>query len=322
MTHSTHEFALTLPITQTIHQTASTFARQQPTPAKAEHVRLNTLSVLVVQNYLQLMEIPTDLTVSDSWDAVMRVCLDVADLEVPGVGRLECRPVQPNRDRCLVPAETWEDRVGYVVVQIDESASEAQILGFVPSVSEEEVLLNQLRSPEDLLDHLDQLRQVRTAVSEATPARVERVLTDLGNWLQSTLQEGQQAIAQGWQMVDQVLNQSALSPAYAFRRAGTSVRRAKRVQLGGVTVALIVEVQVETDYQTDIRLQLHPVDDQMNLPTGLQMAVLDVDDQVVIDAQATGAEDFLELQIDGASGEEFSVQLRLNSFEDTQAFVI
>lgn len=332
MTHGIYEFALTLPITQSDRRTAQEFAHHQPTAAKADQIRLNTLAVLVMQNYLQLMEIATNVTAGDSWNAVMRVCLDVADLELPEVGRLECRPILPDRDRCAVPAETWEDRVGYVVVQIDEAAAEAQILGFVPTVTEEEVLLSELRSPEDLLDHLGELRRVPamtppTSVVAASSTTAERTLTNLGNWLQSTLQSGQQAIEAGWQTVEQALNPPELGFAPAFRR-GREVRgeergrRAKRIFLGENVVALVVDVRSNTDSQREIRLQLHPVDAQTRLPVGLQIAVLDLHHEVVIAAETTGNEDFLELQIDGASGEEFSVQLRFNAFQDTQAFVI
>lgn len=310
MTHSTYEFALPLPITQGAQRTAQAFASQQPTATKAEQVRLNTLAVLVTQNYLQLMEIPTDLPAGDSWNPLMRTCMDVADLELPGMGRLECRPVKPNQERCQVPAETWEDRVGYVVVQVDESSQEAQILGFVPEAQDEELPLNELRSPEELLDHLYELR--------VSP--VERAFTNLSTWVQNALRGGQQAIAEGWQAVEQVLTPSELSPAYAFRRS--SVRQAKPITLGSDRVVLVVDVQTETDAQVEIRLQLHPAADQPNLPPDLQMLVLDATDTVVIDAAATGSEDFLELQVDGEPGETFSVQIRLGAYQNTQTFVI
>jgi len=326
MTHGIYEFALTLPITQGARQTAQAFANQQPTTTKAEQVRLNTLAVLVAHDYLQLMDIPTDLPVGDSWDPVMRVCLDVADLELPGVGRLECRPVLPDADRCLVPAETWEDRVGYVVVQVDEAAQEAQILGFVPTANEEELPLSELRSPEELLDHLYQLRQSETIAPESLLTSslntAQQTITNLGNWLQTAWQEGQQAIADGWLTVEQVLGGGELSPAYAFRRMGLSTRRAKRVRLGRIVVALLVDVRAESDSQIEIRLQIHPLEPQTHIPVGLQLAVLDTTDEVLVDAIATGMEDFLELQIEGVSGEEFRVQVRFNEDQEVESFVL
>lgn len=325
MTHGIYEFALTLPITQSARHTAQVFASQQPTAPKAEQVRLNTLAVLVTQDYLQLMDIPTQVTASDSWDPVMRVCMDVADLELPGVGRLECRPMLPHTDRCVVPAETWADRVGYVVVQVDESLQEAQILGFVPVVDDEELPLRDLRSPEDLLDHLDAMRQAAIApATRLTTPRIaaEQTLTNLGNWLQAAWQDGQQAIAESWQTVEQVLGNAELSPAYAFRRAETAIRRARRVRFGELEVALIVALRAETDLQTDIRLQIHPIAPHTQLPAGLRLAIRDSANDILIDAIATSQEDFLELQIEGSSGETFQVQIQFNNEQEIYGFVI
>jgi hypothetical protein len=323
MTNDTYD-ALTLPITQGARRTALEFSQQQPTPTKADRVRLNTLAVLVTHDYLQLMDISTDLASGDSWNPVMQACSDVADLELPGLGRLECRPVLPTVDRCPVPAETWEDRVGYVVVQVDELAHEAQILGFVPAVANEELQLSELRSPEALLDHLYELRQAQTVPTNAILARAAtgQGLTNLSNWLNTALQQGQAAIESGWQTVEQVFNSGELSPAYAFRRGSNTVRRAKRLSLGAVSIALVMDLRRDADSHIEIRLQLHPITTNTRLPNGLQLLVLDSTDAVVIDATATGAEDFLELQIAGATGETFRVEVRFNSYLETQAFVI
>ncbi|MCF4966823.1 DUF1822 family protein, partial [Nostoc sp. CMAA1605] len=70
MTNNTfklEDFAITLPISPSSSCNCPTVANQQPTSAKAEQVRLNTLAVWVVNDYLQMMDIPTNLTASDSW---------------------------------------------------------------------------------------------------------------------------------------------------------------------------------------------------------------------------------------------------------------
>ncbi len=60
-TYQLDDFALKLPISQIARITAQQFANQQPNPEKAEQVRLNTLAVWVVNDYLQMMDIATDL---------------------------------------------------------------------------------------------------------------------------------------------------------------------------------------------------------------------------------------------------------------------
>ncbi|NES86616.1 MAG: DUF1822 family protein, partial [Moorea sp. SIO2B7] len=75
---------LHLPITEEARQTAQKFAQEQPNYQKAAQVRLNTLAIWVVNDYLKLMGITTNLTAGDSWNRLLRMCADVADLEIIG----------------------------------------------------------------------------------------------------------------------------------------------------------------------------------------------------------------------------------------------
>jgi len=303
MTQLTYQFALPLPITQATRQMAQEFANQHSNANKADQVRLNTLAVLVVQDYLQLMDIPTNLTASDSWNQVLRLCADVADLQVAGLGRLECRPVLPNQTLCPVPPETWTDRIGYVVVELDEAAESAQLLGFVPRATTEELPLSQLRSPEELLDHLAELRYPQPSA-----------LANLSQWIQG-------AIDEGWQTLEELLNPAQLSPAIAFRgRLGTQTP-SKRIDLNGVAAVLAVDARPLADESTDICLQLHPPIDGF-LPIGTRFSVLNEVGEVELETTATGTEDFLEWQVGCTSGDRFSVQVSLNEVHITQDFVI
>ena len=303
MTQSTYQFALPLPITQATRQMAQEFANQHADANKANQVRLNTLAVLVMHDYLQLMDIPTNLTASDSWNPVLRLCADVADLQVAGVGRLECRPVLPNQTLCPVPPETWSDRIGYVVVELDEAAESAQLLGFVPKATTEELPLSQLRSPEDLLDHLAELRHPQPSL-----------VANLSQWIQG-------AIDEGWQTLEELLNPAQLSPAIAFRgRLGTQTP-SKRIDLNGVSAVLAVDARPLADESTDICLQLHPPIDGF-LPIGTRFSVLNEVGEVELETTATGTEDFLEWQVGCTSGDRFSVQVSLNEVHITQDFVI
>ncbi|PZV07805.1 MAG: hypothetical protein DCF22_21405 [Leptolyngbya sp.] len=303
MTQLTDDFALPLPITQATRQTAQAFASQQPNPQKAEQVRLNTLAVLVVHDYLQLMEISTNLPASDSWNRVLRLCADVADLQVAGLGRLECRPVLPNQTLCPVPSETWSDRIGYVVVELDEAAETAQLLGFVPRATTETLLLNQLRSPEELLDHLAELRYPQPSF-----------VANLSQWIQG-------AIDESWQTLEELLNPAQLSPAIAFRNRLAAQSPAKSINLAGVVVALAVDVRPQADGSTDVFIQLHPPIDGF-LPVGTQFSVLNEVGEVELETTATGTEDFLEWQIGGRQGDRFTVQIAHNQTQFTQDFII
>jgi hypothetical protein len=308
-----HPHSFPLPITQEALRTAQQFAGEQPTPEKAEQVRLNTLAVAVVNDYLQLMEIPTNLAASDSWNPIMRLCADVADLNVPNVGQLECRPLRSPQSTCYVPPEVWHDRVGYVVVQIDESLREAAILGFTPTVTAEELPLEQLQPPETILEYLGQ-----SSLLENIPEQ----LVNLSQWFGNVFE-------QGWQTVDAVLNPSRLTPGYAFRTRiprSSSVQRARRIDLGiqadGHPVALIVTIEPEDDQQTGIRLEIHPAGDRPYLPPQLRLIVLEQSGTVFLEAISRDNDNYIQLAFSGTKGERFQVQITLENSSVNEEFVI
>ncbi|MBH8565578.1 DUF1822 family protein [Nostoc sp. CENA67] len=318
-TYKLDDSAITLPISQAARTTAQQFASQQPTAEKAQQVQMNTLAVSVVNDYLQMMEIPTDLRASDSWNSVMRLTANVADLQMPSVGRLECRPVRLHEQTCLVPPETWEERVGYVVVQIDESLQEAKLLGFIKNVTTETLPLSQLQPPEALIDRLGELR---TSTFDT--------LVNLSQWFTNQCQAG-------WQTVESLLNSLEARPAYAFRsavtfeetsynQAQTITRRAKLIDLGikiaDQPVMLVVEISPEANQQTSIRLQLHSTGNQIYLPTGVKITVLDGTGTVFLEAQARSADNYIQLQFKGEIQEQFSVQVSLDDMSITENFII
>ncbi|MDY7021119.1 MAG: DUF1822 family protein, partial [Cyanobacteriota bacterium] len=117
------DFSIPLLIPAQAKILAEQFAAQQPTSRKSRQVYLNTLAVCIVNNYLKILGIPTDLAAGDSWNPSVRLYADVADLEVIGRGRLECRPLPVQRGinskACRIPAEVQSSRIGYVMVELD-----------------------------------------------------------------------------------------------------------------------------------------------------------------------------------------------------------
>ncbi|MGQ4648722.1 DUF1822 family protein [Lyngbya aestuarii] len=322
------EFALTLPITQMANTRAQRFASEQPTPEKVEQVRVNTLAVCVVNDYLQMMGIPTNLSGGDSWNPVMRMFADVADLELPGVGRLECRPYTGDQSTCHIPPEVWSDRIGYLVVEIDESAFEATVWGFVPSVATEELSVNQLQPVEDLIAHYHQLIE---PVAEETPAVSQRTKVNLSQWLTDVFETG-------WQTVETLLNSGEPELAFSFRspvssveieedqQEATLVRRAKLVDLGmllaGHPVALIVELRPESEQKREIIIQVHPTGNQVYLPSLLKLTVLDESGLIFLETQARSADNYIQLQFSGLVGEQFSVEVALGDASITEDFAV
>ena len=106
---------LTIPLTRSAQATARQLA-QQPTPEKAVQIQRNLLVVHAVNDYCQMMVIPINLASSGRQRSLLQLAANPADLELVGVGRLECRSVPMGDRYCWVQAEVWADRIGYVAV--------------------------------------------------------------------------------------------------------------------------------------------------------------------------------------------------------------
>ncbi len=318
-TFELEDLALTLPITQAARKIAQQFAHQQPTSQSAERVRINTLCVLVVKDYLQMMSIPSDLKTSNSWNPVIRTCADVADIEIPGKGRLECRGVRPGEKFCYFPPETWEERIGYIIVQLDELQKQAKLLGFVPSVACEQLPLTELQPLEALFDRL----------SPAAQSQVVPEVVNLSQWFAGIFTPGWEALESFWQQ-----------PQFAFRsgyliekdnnnvpaQQQLSVKRGKLIDLGiqiaNQLVMLVVEIYPQANRQTGVRLQLHPASGDNYLPPGVKLTVLEQSGAVFLEAQARSADNYIQLQFRGEPAERFSVKVALNDANVTENFVI
>lgn len=320
--------AIPLPITLEAREIAQNFAIQQSTQQKAKQVLYNTLAVLTVKSYLEMLGIPTDLPRSDSWNPVMRVCDNVADLNILDLGKLECRPVQCSDVSCYIPMEVWDLRVGYVAVRIDDSLKKATLLGFVPQVATEEFAITHLRPIEELIDHLDELRASTNFLTYSTYS-----LVNLGHWLSNIF-------TSGWSTVESLLHPEQLTSAWGFRnaestildpeesketnQANNSIQRAKLIdlgiQLGDRHVVLLVEITPEENGSIAVALQVHPSPSQAHLPESLILSVIESSGEVFMQAQARSQDNFIQLQFSGQPQELFTVQIVLGDAKLTEQF--
>jgi hypothetical protein len=207
------KFTITLPITEAERQIALNFSQPQHSKQKQQQVYLNTLAVLVVQNYLKILEIDTQLESSYSWNPIYRFSMDTADLKiidhkVNQSGHLECRPVKAEAQFAEVPAEVWDERIGYMFVQFDAEYHQGTLLGFLPEVSDEQIPLTQIEALPTFLDFLYQpaINWVR-----------------LNDWFEHIF-------STGWQAVEEVINNKANNPQLAFRFANIHRDKSKWLQ--------------------------------------------------------------------------------------------
>jgi hypothetical protein len=274
-----------------------------------------------------MLGIQTNPVVSDSWNPVVRLGANIADLEITGIGRLECRPIKASEQICQIPPEVWEERIGYVVVQIDEAFQEATFLGFVESVQQETLRIDELRSPEALIDRLHAQSQPMIT-SSATP---EQLRVNLSQWLHNTVDAG-------WQTLESLFSTTEPDLAFSFRGANTlllapsleksenRVIRAKlidlRVQLVGYPIALVVELHAESNESRTIVLQVHPAGNQRYLPPSLKFNVLDETGLIFLEAEARSTDDYIQLEFSGFLGELFSAEITLGEARFLEDFVI
>ncbi|MBW4574522.1 MAG: DUF1822 family protein [Aphanothece sp. CMT-3BRIN-NPC111] len=161
LTKSPQTQMLTLPITEADRQKALKFAQQQPTEEKQKQVYSNTLAVLVVHHYLEMLDIASDFKSSYSWNRFTRLVADVADLKITDakvkkLGHVECRPVKAGEQFADIPPEVWDERIGYIFVQFDYEYRQGTLLGFLPTVCREQIPITQLQPLANFLEFLYQ----------------------------------------------------------------------------------------------------------------------------------------------------------------------
>lgn len=299
------DYALPIVISQQARDIATQFALRHPKGGKREQVYLNTLAVWGVHCYLESMQIATELEMSDSWNPITQLCGNVADLKITGVGRLECRPVREEQQIVRIPPEVKIDRIGYVVVRILESLKTAEILGFVPTISQEILPLAQLQPIEEFLVYLNpsQLEAFQT------PVRLSLWLIDEFEGL--------------WQSVSR---QPALGLRNSSRSDEEFVQGAKLIDLkmllGSQSVVLWVALTPETEGQIAVRVRLYPAPQDSYLPPNVQLILVSETGEFLSEVQSRLQDNYIQLpRFRGMPEERFKITVRLAEASVTETFI-
>ena len=119
------------PIERTL-EFARKLSDEQLTCCRQRLVYLNTLAVTTVGYHVSRLGFSVDYALSDSCgtDSYSRRLFNVADLVLPDIGTLECRPVLPDQGLAVLPPQEAFDRLAVVLVEIDEPNQMLKILGF------------------------------------------------------------------------------------------------------------------------------------------------------------------------------------------------
>lgn len=155
-----------IPLGITAHEMAVQHAtKHQDNLSKAKQIYLNSLAIYSVHRYCQWHQIPTNLEAGHSWDILERGNRNVADLVLPNIGKLECRPIPMgnefinNKNLYKIPSQLLdEERVAYVMVGFDERLDYGHLLGFkafMPNGQlQTEIKLDKLSDMEDFFSFL------------------------------------------------------------------------------------------------------------------------------------------------------------------------
>lgn len=293
---------LSVPLPKNAHRWAEEFAAQQDSPQKGKQVYLNTLAVYAVHSYLKWLNVETALNQGDSWHRGLRAIFDVADLVLPGVGKLECRPVLPGEVAIVLPPSMTPDRIGYVGVQFSQQLDYIELLGFAPAIAMTEspqiLQIAQLQS----LDGLIEIIHRRT------------LLVNLRQWVTGIFESD-------WQPPELVLASNFRRISTITRSSTNSISRAKVIDLGR-QVLLLVQLTATNSEVFDIRLRVYPGDNAIHLPANLQLIVFDETGNTSMEVQARSADDWMQLEFSCQHEEKFSVKIVLGETSLIEEFVV
>ncbi len=318
------------------HNIARQFALEQDTPQKGKQVYLNTLVIFATHNFLEWLGIETDLEMGNSWNPAVRCFHDVADLVIPNLGKLECRPVLLGEKIISLPVEVTEDRIAYIGVQFEEKLNKVQLLGFYPASypQTQEIEIARLEPIETLIDYIDRiesaiLKHVLVAARIAPIATTtipERIKLD--NWLKNI----DSLLESGFQTLENYL--SILQGDQAFRYSNAprsrtketeknsiSITGVKELLLGEHNLALVISCQSENDQIINIILRLYPTGENIYLPSGLRLTVICSED-IFLESIARDTDNWMQLEFSGESEENFSIKVELEDNAIIGNFVI
>lgn len=320
------DLSLPIPLSQRAYECAAQFAAEQANLNHGKRIYLNTLAVYAVHTYCNWLEIETDLTQSDCWQPGLRAIFDVADLVIPGIGKLECRPVMPGATSFTVPLDAVRDRIGYVAVQFHESSDTVELLGFVEAPMPPELVV------EPLAIALTDLLSLDALLKALHP---EEAIVNLRAWLEGIFEQSE------WKTPETLLKPRRRPRSGSSSKIGgspampsemyaqlKSVSRAKAIELTATsrqTVVLVVQV-VSTIAECDrlnVRLRLYPDSQSNYLPRHLKITVLDESGEVLLEAQTRDEDVYIDLGLsDCHPAEQFSVRVTLNDLSVIERFVI
>jgi Protein of unknown function (DUF1822) len=276
-------------------------------------VQIDRLALYAANWYLQCLQFDTKHDDSEDW--WMQYLSKSTPLEIAGIGKIECIGIADDRATTILSKDLEFDRLGYLFVKLNESLTNAEILGFIPKYSET-VRLDRLQSTDELIDYLCDLESPANVLS----------LVKLREWLEGIFNSV-------WQDIEGLSLSPAcrsLTPAYRSRELLLSVKsidRGRKIQLGSTpespSVILTVGIQPIDNLNSNIYLQIYPEYPNLELPIGIKFSAID-NNNVEIGCVHTISGDISgEIVLEGGrEGERFSIEIEFDGIKQTESFEI
>lgn len=309
MNSTTEKLSFSVPLSFEAHSIAQELVSEIYNKEKRQQVYLNSLTVYAVNNYLRCMGFETDYLEGDSRNPLIIQLMNVADLIVKDIGKLECIPVLAEAEVVEIPPEVRQDRIGYVFVELNNSLKEAKILGFTPEAAAG-VDLNKLESLSDFLVYLTQLEVVESKQAETTSN-----IISFREWLNGIIDTS-------WQKLDELLKPQQLGLAF---KNEVSITRGQKVDLGmdldKISVALVMKVMSENESEeVNILTQVYPMG-EMSLPNGIKLIIADETGEA-LEVISREDDNWIQSEFSAESGEKFNITVAYGDSEVKKEFEV
>jgi Protein of unknown function (DUF1822) len=305
----------TITLDRSAHRSAANFSAKQTSPTKGRRVYLNTLAVSAVRQYLNCVcDLEIDLTHGYSWKPEFHSIMNVADLVIPNVGRIECISVLPDRTEVILSPETIEDRIGYVAVQFSENLSSVELLGFVAKSVGEAIHINQLQPLDDLLDliyvdGLNNLSQFLNGILGIGWEPIESLIVDRNNTISNHPEFALRNILTN-------------TPYESIREFNTGKIIDLRANIANIPLLLLIGLNHEPDGRINVRARLHSAGGVLVLPPNLKLILQNANGESLSQVQYPEAMNFIQLQsFKLKSGTQFKIQVALDNHSFTESFI-
>lgn len=308
-----------IPLGIEAHRLAKQFAAEQDNPEKRKQVYLNTLAVYAVHRYLHWLQIETNFTTSDSWNPLLRSRWNVADLWLPTIGKLECRPVLPEEKVIELPEEVREDRIAYLGVQFSERLDYVQILGFKAAVEEavspKVISVSELRSLDRFIPYLEWIAQKGVSPTINVAAwlqnEVDQIAQELSWIVLPTL-----TLSANWRGASETLESiiREIQQRYGIELPPETINAYKDYWVAGHRLRLynITQKLPVSGIEEWSLLLILTSGDENELPQGTQLKISDQRQVLAAPELQPGSSDaYLFTQVVGRLDETFQVTLRV-----------